>query len=110
MNNFSVTIVGDLYEGVTSEDLAAQLAGAGDVLVPGCLFSDVVAVRGAEEGEEDKVRVTAQVLADDRVQGGDWDGDEVTAEFITSYITGAAEFWVSGGDMFSPSFAFALQA
>lgn len=101
MPEYRAVITGELSEPHTPTDLAEQITGADGVLIPGCFFYDVTAEAGGEE-DADKVRVTCSITADRCVQGGDWDGEEVTPEFIAKYIMGAGEYWASGGDMFWP--------
>lgn len=108
---FSVVMTGDLLGDTTAQELADHIAGTSaceswGVLVPGC---PVVQNVTATQGEDDEVTVTAEFLAHDEVIGGDYKGDEVTEEFVTSYILGAGEYLVSGGDMFAPHRAQVLR-
>lgn len=103
MATMKVTITGDRLGSTTNNDITGQVRGADSVLVPGVLSWDAVATRSVAGGQ---ARITATITAEDIVSSGDYAGSEVTTDFVTSYILGAAEWWLStDGAMFMPQSA-----
>ena len=103
MATMKISISGDRLGSTTNAEITAQVRGADSVLVPGVLSWSGVATRTVS-GQTS--RITATVETEDIVSSGDYVGTEVTGEFVSSYITGAQEWWLGGdGAMFLPDTA-----
>jgi len=103
MATMKITITGDRLANSTNTAITSQVRGAEAVLVPGVTDWDAVATRTVS-GETS--RITSTITAEDIVSSGDYVGQEVTPEFVTSYILGAGEWWLTAdGGMFLPTSA-----
>lgn len=107
----AVLVTGDLLADWSPQEFAEEVAGtsfcgSNGVLVPGCPVVQNVTVT---YGEGDEVTLAAEFLAYDHVPAGDYQGDEVTEEFVSSYILGAGDYWFGHGDEFSPTTAQVLR-
>lgn len=98
-------ICGDLLEDMTPELLAETFRGAESVLIPGLHAVTDVVVRRTSHPDEVVVMVT--FLGEEIVSGGDYAGDKVTPQFVSSYITGAGDYWCGHANEFSPTWAIA---
>lgn len=101
----NIRITGELHEGFAAQEVADQIHGAEEYMIPGVNFwSDMVGVTG-----EDGVTVISGVIeAEDRVPADDpngYSGDRVSSVFIITYIMGAGDFWVTydNQSMLTPS-------
>lgn len=106
MATMKIQITGDRLASTTNTQITSQVRGAGSALVPGVLSWDSVATRTVSGTQS---RISATITTEDVVSSGDYTGTEVTPEFVCSYITGAAEWWLgTDGDMFLPHEAVIL--
>lgn len=102
----SVLITGTLLGEDSAQDIADYFAGtsycgSGGVLVPGCeIWQNVSASSSPRDPQQ--LTITAQILAEHTVTRGDYVGQLVTPEFVTEYITGAGDYLLGQGDLFSP--------
>jgi len=86
-------VLKDEYDGhpVTSEFIKDYLEGApAGSVVPGTTWSDVQVADVAEGGS---VEITATLTHPDRIAEGEYKGDEISDEWIGSYILGADAYW-----------------
>lgn len=102
---FAILIAGALGDDIAPAELADGIAetsecGSHGVLVPGVLVWQNVTATADGHGN---VTISAELLATDNVTGGDYKGDEVTEEHISSYIMGADAYWYGQGDEFFPT-------
>lgn len=108
----SVLIVGELMGDMTPDLLRETVLGTSEcasngVLIPGLPVVESAHVR-ITGNPENEVTLSVTFVGYEVVPAGDYKGDEVTEEFVTSYIMGAEAYWCGHGDEFFPTSASAV--
>lgn len=86
-------LTGEQHDGsvVTAQYVGEYMQGMDtSLIVPGVSWHDVAVTDGAP-GDAD-VTIRATLVADDVVNGGDWNGQQMSADFIRDYLDGAQEY------------------
>lgn len=105
-----ITITSDIleneYDGsaVTASWAREYIAGCESLIVPGVISWDNVTTTAPDPAT---IVITADLATEDVVSEGEYKGDEVSEEFVRSYITGADAYWLAPGVLRASEVTFA---
>lgn len=102
-----IRIVADVlmpeYDGnkITAEFVREYIAGCENVIVPGVTSWDNVVTGDLPDG---RITVTADLVTGGTT-GPDYGNEEVTPEFVRTYVEGAEAYWLIPGVLFVDEFS-----